>query len=314
MSEQPEVVKLKRITIKTESGSRWFDDPHKLQAWCQEQRSLYSFYRNYNGSHNVQDIFNKFDQSWSYLRQAVTDSLLPYIQQPDRYESQAINWQNTFQQFLIDRSLFTQDAHFVEFLKRQQTLGDAEALGAFCAIWQSRFQNFDAATLKGYLAGLSYLDGKEGRAQDEDLSCQSIKERWDREFTEQRDSLLLEYRHQLAEGAKHNDDAAALVEHWHQQTEQQTQNLAEHIDQFKQSLDQTLQTARADLENLKKTYDEDLALRASVRYWGLQQKDHRAKSIGFGIALGVVAALVMIAIIAFSFTFLELPKFNKTID
>ena len=30
MSEQPEVIKLKRITIKTESGSRWFDDPHKL--------------------------------------------------------------------------------------------------------------------------------------------------------------------------------------------------------------------------------------------------------------------------------------------
>ncbi|MEL4302952.1 hypothetical protein ACE02Z_15245 [Shewanella xiamenensis] len=43
MSEQPESIKLKRITIKTESGSRWFDDPRKLQAWCREQPELYSF-------------------------------------------------------------------------------------------------------------------------------------------------------------------------------------------------------------------------------------------------------------------------------
>jgi len=41
MSEQPEVVKLKRITIKPESGSRWFDDPHKstdCQLLTQSQR------------------------------------------------------------------------------------------------------------------------------------------------------------------------------------------------------------------------------------------------------------------------------------
>lgn len=33
MSDQQELIKLKRITIKTESGSRWFDAPHKSTAW-----------------------------------------------------------------------------------------------------------------------------------------------------------------------------------------------------------------------------------------------------------------------------------------
>jgi hypothetical protein len=33
MSEQPEEIKLKRITIKTESDSLWFDAPHKSTAW-----------------------------------------------------------------------------------------------------------------------------------------------------------------------------------------------------------------------------------------------------------------------------------------
>ncbi|EPN9976081.1 hypothetical protein VCSRO84_2821 [Vibrio cholerae] len=35
MSEQPEAIKLKRITIKTESRSRWFDAARILNSgWC----------------------------------------------------------------------------------------------------------------------------------------------------------------------------------------------------------------------------------------------------------------------------------------
>ena len=46
MSEQPEEIKLKRITIKTETGSKWFDDPDKLMAWVQQQRQLWHFHNN----------------------------------------------------------------------------------------------------------------------------------------------------------------------------------------------------------------------------------------------------------------------------
>lgn len=45
MSEEiEEEVKLKRITIKTETGSKWFDEPEKLLAWVQQQRQLYAFH------------------------------------------------------------------------------------------------------------------------------------------------------------------------------------------------------------------------------------------------------------------------------
>jgi len=47
MSEQPEEIKLKRITIKTESGSRWFDAPHKSAAWqLLTQAQLWSSLKN----------------------------------------------------------------------------------------------------------------------------------------------------------------------------------------------------------------------------------------------------------------------------
>jgi len=125
MSEQPDAIILKRITIKTESGSRWFDDPRKLQAWCQQQRELYSFFRNASTNHQAQNVFYNFDRSWAHLDQVISGNLIPYIQQPETYEAQAINWQNAFQQFLSSKALFTEDASFVEFLKRQRLNGDS---------------------------------------------------------------------------------------------------------------------------------------------------------------------------------------------
>lgn len=305
MSEQPELIKLKRITIKTESGSRWFDDPHKLQAWCREQRELYSFFRSTPTNYQSHDVFYNFDRSWAHLEQVISANLIPHIQHPDVYESQAISWQNSFQQFLSTKALFTEDVSFTDFIKRQRANGDAEAMAAFCAVWGSRFSYFDASTLKAFLAGLAYLEGREGRKDDELNGFEELKLRWDAEFTEQRDHWLTEYNAKFAEADQYNQAAADLHQKLVMQTETQTEDFSHQVSEFKQLLDQTLVTARQDLENLTKTYDEDLALRASVRYWGLQQKDHRAKSIGFGIALGVIAALVMIAIIAFSFTFLD---------
>lgn len=305
MSEQPEAIKLKRITIKTESGSHWFDDPHKLQAWCREQRELYSFFRNTTTNHQSHDVFHNFDRSWAHLDQFITSNLIPYVLQPETYTIQAISWINSFQQFLDSKALFTEDAVFVDFIKRQRANGDAEAMAAFCAVWGSRFSYFEASTLKAFLAGLAFIEGREGRIDDEVSGFEALKLRWDSEFTEQRNHWLTEYSAKLAEAGRHNQSAEALLEQWLQLTEQQTQDLTDHVGQFNQLLEQTLASAKQDLENLKKTYDEDLALRASVRYWGLQQKDHRAKSIGFGVTLALIALLVMTLIIAFSFKFLD---------
>ncbi|WP_371194202.1 hypothetical protein [Glaciecola sp. SC05] len=53
MSEEPEENKLQRITIKTESGSKWFDDPEKLTLWISEQRKLYSFHGNVSQRYQI---------------------------------------------------------------------------------------------------------------------------------------------------------------------------------------------------------------------------------------------------------------------
>lgn len=100
MSEQPESIKLKRITIKTESGSRWFDDPHKLHAWCREQRKLYSFFRNTTTNHKSHDVFHNFDRSWAHFEQVMSSNLIAHVLQPETYQVHAVSWMNSLLQFL----------------------------------------------------------------------------------------------------------------------------------------------------------------------------------------------------------------------
>lgn len=77
MSEEieQEETKLKRITIKTETGSKWFDDPDKLLAWVQQQRQLYGFHGNVSQRYQMAQLFNTFDNSWNNLQQQITDGL-----------------------------------------------------------------------------------------------------------------------------------------------------------------------------------------------------------------------------------------------
>lgn len=104
MSEQPEAIKLKRITIKTESGSRWFDDPHKLQVWCREQRELYSFFRSTTSNHQSHDVFHNFDRCWAHRDQLVSSRVIPHVLQPEACQINALPSLNLFLHFLGDNS------------------------------------------------------------------------------------------------------------------------------------------------------------------------------------------------------------------
>lgn len=70
MSE-PKEIKLKRITIKTETGSKWFDEPEKLLAWVQQQRQLYMFHGQLSQRYQMHQLFSVFDNSWNNLGNAL---------------------------------------------------------------------------------------------------------------------------------------------------------------------------------------------------------------------------------------------------
>lgn len=307
MSEQPEEQKLKRITIKTEIGSKWFDEPEKLQAWIQQQRSLYSFHTQVSQRYQLHGLFNTFDSSWQNLYQQVTNGLQRHKHTPEQYNNHADQFSRSFEQFLRQKKLFTEDAPFAEFIKRQVAKGAEKGLAAVAVAFNENASPIDRKMFEGLKEADAYFDGNEERVNDETEALQQLRARWDDELTQHRDTWQQEYQLKIDEATLQNQKVDGLISDWQEQTETQTADLESHKNHFKQIFDAEIEKARTDLENLTKTYDDKLALQASVKYWAIQHQSHVEKSKQFAKALAISTAVILGVIILYSIFGLDKP-------
>jgi len=307
MSEQPEAIKLKRITIKTESGSRWFDDPEKLGAWIQQQRSLYRFHTSVSQRYQIHGLFTTFDNSWKSLDQQVSNGLQRYKDSPEQYNNQVEKFSRSFEQLLSSKSLFTEDAPFAEFVKRQSNKSHEKGIAVIAAVFDANISPIDRTIYEGLKDADEYFSGNDERVNDEAESLQQLKSRWDDELTQHRDSWLREYQSRIDEATIQNQKVDGLISDWQEQTETQSADLETHKNLFKEKFDTELNKARADLENLTKTYDDKLALQASVKYWGIQHQSHVEKSKQFAKALVISTISIFLIIILYAIFGLDKP-------
>jgi hypothetical protein len=302
-----EEIKLKRITIKTETGSKWFDEPEKLLTWVQQQRQLYAFHAQQSQRYQMHQLFSTFDNSWNNLQQQVTQGLQRFKNDPDNYNARVEKFSQDFANLLNQKQLFTDEAPFYDFVQRQVNKSTEFGLAAIVVVFDLNVTPIDRKMYQGLQEADVYFEGNEARVKDEADSLQKLKERWDTEFEEQRQTLTADNNIELFEFIQHKDNADKLIKKWQEQTETQTADLATNKDQFKQQFDDELKNAKTDLENLTKTYDDNLALHASVRYWGIQQKSHNSKVKAFAWALGITTIVVLAVIIIFSAYGLDKP-------
>ncbi|KYL32755.1 hypothetical protein A2I96_17210 [Pseudoalteromonas tetraodonis] len=312
MSEEieQEETKLKRITIKTENGSRWFDESAKLLAWIQEQRQLYqSLQRNgqQKQQYQIQQLFNTFEQSWSNLQQQVTQGLQRFQSDPSNYNNKVDQFAKSFNAYLENKQLFTEEAAFIDFIQRQESKSIEHGLAAIAVAFDFNVVQIDRKMFNALSEAEAYFSGSKERVTDESESLGQLRERWDTEFSEQREKMLADNNAELLELIEHKVNADKVVAKWQEQTESQTIDLQEHKNQFKTKFDQELSNAKDDLENLTKTYDDNLALHASVRYWGIQQKSHDDKAKLYAKALGATTVVVLLTIILFAIFGLDKP-------
>ena len=308
MSEEIEQeIKLKRITIKTETGSKWFDEPENLLAWVQQQRQLYAFHAQQSQRYQMHQLFSTFDNSWNNLQQQITNGLRKFKNDPSNYNTRVDQFSQAFDQFLNNKQLFTDEAPFYAFVKRQVSKSAEFGLAAIAVEFDVNVAQIDRKMYQGLQEADVYFSGNEDRVKDEADLLQQLKERWDEEQTSQRDTWVSEYQIKIDEATGQNLKVDGLISDWQDQTETQIADLETHKNQFKTKFDDELATAQTDLENLTKTYDDKLALHAAVRYWGIQQKSHNNKAKNFAIALGVTTVIVLATIILFSIFGLDKP-------
>jgi hypothetical protein len=307
MSEQPEEIKLKRITIKTETGSKWFDDPDKLMAWVQQQRQLWHFHNNEAQRYGLQNIIASFENSWGQLFKLINNGLKNYINDPEQYENQVIQWVNTFQSHLENKKIFTDEATYFPFLVKQSKISPVFGLAVIAIEFDVNVGPIDRNMYEGLKQAEAYFSGNLEMVLNESESLNQLHKRWDEELTNHRDSWQTEYQTKIDEATLQNQKVNGLISDWQDQTETQTADLETHTNKFKSQFDSELADAKTELENLTKTYDDKLALHAAVKYWGIQLKSHNKKAIGFAIALGVMTLVVISTIIIFSYSTLDAP-------
>ncbi|GHF97419.1 DUF6161 domain-containing protein [Thalassotalea marina] len=301
MSEEieQEEAKLKRITIKTETGSKWFDDPEKLLAWVQQQRQSYGFHSNVSQRYQMQQLFSTFDGSWNNLQKQITQGLQRFKNDPDIYNTRVEQFSQEFANLLKHKQLFTDEAPFYDFIQRQASKSNEFGLAAIAVVFDVNVAQIDRKMYQGLQEADAYISGNEDRVRDEADSLQMLKERWDIEFEEQRNKLTSDFNIELVELIEHKVNADKLIKKWDDQTEAQSVDLETHKEQFKSAFDDELLSSKKDLENLTKTYDDKLALHAAVKYWGIQKDNNRNKAIGFGVVMIVMIIAVVTTLMIF---------------
>jgi len=310
MSDEPEEIKLKRITIKTESGSKWFDSPEKLQSWVQQQRQLYKTHQQNSQQkqhYQIQQLFSVFEQSWTNLHQQITNGLLRFKSDPNNYNKRVDTFINDFSNYLDSNQLFTEDNPHTDFFQQQADKSIEHCIAAMAVCFEFNITQIDRNMYIALQEADAYFAGNEERVLNDSNSLQQLKEQWDDEFTKQRDNWVLKYQTKIDESNQLNSKADGLISEWAEQTETQTADLNVHIDSFKSKFDEELTAAKSELENITKTYDDKLALHAAVKYWGIQQKSHNNKAIWFAIALGIMTLVVIFTIVGFSYLTLDAP-------
>ncbi len=283
MSEDTEnEVKLKRIQIKTESGSKWFKASQDFVAWVNEQKNIYAFISRVPNQHNEHAMFNALNQNWQPLIVMSQNELPQLINNQEQYASKVEILVSEFQKKLEAKQIFTVDAPFAKFVQKLAETNPAKAAVALAYFLNFNLTNWDLNVVKGLQEAIDWERGLHGKAEHEEYSLQELKQRWDVEFNRQRVSAEKSQEH-----LEHlNKRACQLIE-------AQQKRFDTSIAKYDQELNKALEKANTELENITRTYDENLALHASVRYWSLQEKYHKRMSIGFGIATIIVAVCVL---------------------
>lgn len=294
MTDEDSETKLKRIQIKTESGSKWFKTGKDFSNWINEQKNIYNFLSGLPNRHNEHGLKNILDKNWQPLITISQSELQGLVNDEDQYANKVDVLVNEFQKRLKNNQVFTIDASFSTYIEDIKDESPERAAAALAYFLNFTLNNWNIDIFKGMQSAIDWERNFSGRVEHEENSLNSLKSSWDDEFNEL------------------NNNARAIVDridHLNKRGDQlisaQKKRFGSDIENYEEQLNKELEKANVELENITRTYDENLALHASVRYWGLQEKYHKRMSIGFGILTTLVALLVLWGIYEYADRFLN---------
>lgn len=289
-------IKLKRITIKTEAGTRWFATADDFILWTQQQLELIAFLRhkmqNHHGEHQ---LYARIQQAWAQLQQFAQNQLKPLEKDAESYSGGVDKLMELFQSKLSERQIFTSETPFADFVT--QRVDESDLLCAAATIAHKlgeNLTNYDLALASAFQRTLDWERGALGKAESETNSLFNLRESWDEELTRQTNN---------ADDSQERLDT--LTARADKLLEGQRKLFDKNVGDYDSELKGAIENARNELDAITQTYEENLALHAPVRYWGLQEKYHRGKVILFAAVTVVMAIVAIGGLITFAWYVLD---------
>ncbi len=284
-------VNLKRITIKTEAGTRWFATVEDFINWIRQQAGLFNFLRaklqNNHGEHHLQQ---RLQQPWSQLQQFAQQQLKQAESDADVYAQKVDQLTAQLQQKLKDKQIFTSEAPFADFIAQRVEEGEYQCAAVAIAYFLGEnLTNFDLELATGLQKALDWERGDYGKAESETQSLFNLRESWDEELTRQ-----------TGQADQSQERLDTLTGRADKLLEGQRKRFDENVGEYEKELSVAIEKARHELEALTQTYDDKLALQAPVRYWKIQEQYHRRKAKLFAIFTALAAIVAIVGLVIFA--------------
>ena len=269
------------ITLLLDSGEREFASIEEIQDWVNVERSFFTWMEEGGKKDgNAAHAWNVTNQWLNYINQ--------FLQQYRQHQTNntqlnkiKTNLHSQINQHLQKGHLITSknpDAIFGKNLSGEE--GEVIACYAVANLLKINSNQNNPEALKGAFLAFQYRQGTTATVESQIESLNALNTEWNSRFNEQHLVLRNQNETLIVEIGELREQFTTLKEDIYNQKEEQATSFTAKLEESEKTL-----------SDIAKTYDEKLALQASVQYWSDKRTLHTKVMCWVGVATLILAAL-----------------------
>ena len=251
-------------------------------TWMHREQQFWAWLQNRNGGGNhdqgLRQALSQLNQAMSEAQQAVQHKDV----RPQNYQGHVTSLNNLVQDVFARRRLPHSSTPLAQRIDAYRQSAGEQAASFFAAVFippqqGHHFEPRDLAGWRGLTAGLIERDGllsapAKGRKQAAEQSFEQLRVK--------AEALLGEKS--TAYDALHRD-YAALVESTQTAAQEHQSRFTQDQTQRAEDFEKLVSEHKQEMENLRKTFREEIALRAPATYWDDKRREHERLSKVMGV-------------------------------
>lgn len=269
------------ITLKLDTGEQEFQTIEEIQEWMNEERSFFAWME--TGSKNDGNAAH----AWNVTNQWL-NFVNHFIQQYRQHQSNEAQLKKIERDLLNQINQYLQKGHLITSKNPDAIFGknlsgeedEVIACYAIANLLDIPSNQNNPKALKGAFYAFQYRQGSTSTVKSQAESLASLSSEWNGRFNQQHLDLRAQNEALIEEIGNLRDQFSTLKKEISEQKEEQVSAFASQLEESEKNL-----------SDIAQTYDEKLALQASVQYWSDKRTSHTKVMRWVGGATLILASL-----------------------